>query len=82
MPKAALYFSKPKNGDTDFATAKIDPTDITKPSPFLYHAWKAVQNLGEKHKKVTATIYVGRGIHFLFSCAPDQGTIFDGSNNY
>jgi hypothetical protein len=80
MAKAANYKSKPRNGAVDFDPDNIDPSDITLPSPFLFHAWRKVLDLGEANKKVTATIYLGRGIHFLFSCAPGKKTIFDSTS--
>jgi hypothetical protein len=72
-PNATTIFkSKPSYGDEDLDSDKIDPFDITKGTPFLYDAWNNVLDLAEKNKNVTATIYLSRGTHFLFNCAPKK----------
>jgi hypothetical protein len=35
-----------------------------------------VQLLGDKYKKVTATIYLGKGEHFFFSCSGQENEDF------
>jgi hypothetical protein len=60
------------NGDVDFGAGKINSSDITKAAPFLYHAWNAALDFGKKNTKVTAKIYLSRGTHFLFNCAPNK----------
>ena len=40
MRNAANYTSKPIDGDLDLKLSDVKPTDITKASPFLYHAWR------------------------------------------
>ncbi len=82
-PNATTIFkSKPSYVDEDLDSDKIDSSDITKGTPFLYDAWNKVLDLAEKNKNVTATIYLSRGTHFLFNCAPNKEYLFEFTNYF